>query len=421
MTRYVFILLLLIFTSPLFSQTISSIEFSGLRRTKESFLFSRIDLSIGDVFNEEDVKQNAQYLRNLNLFHAVEHSIDSSLTGIKITFIIEEARYVYPIISLGGFSGKFNMQLGVGDLNFRGKAQQIGFIYQYYDRHSFTFYQNALLHQNRKTGHEFSLSKRSTLEPLYFGNMSSVFNFDNYNISVGGFYWFNRFIRAGIGGMYMYEQYENRGSQIITPGKTFNVGDNFYFQKIQARAQASYTNINYFFERRNGFENTLFSEYIATLGSKQPAFIKVTNEFKYYQFIGKSGNLNLRSRIGLSTNNDSPFSPFVIDGFLNVRGSGDRVARGTGEFIMNLEYMHTVWRNKIFFLMVNTFADVGYLRPPGQNIATTFDDTNAHYFYGLGLRIQSRKFYNTTLRFDYGFSAKDTTRNGLTFGFGQFF
>lgn len=402
--------------------TISSISFETLTRTKPDFLLSRLDFQTGDSVSLEEVEKNTQYLRNLNLFLSVDFKVDSlSNSKIGLIFILEEASYVYPIFSIGGFDEKLNLLLGVGDINFLGKAQHIGFIYNYYDRHSFTFYQNAPMHKNRRTGHEFVLGKRSTLEPLYFGSASSRFNFDNYHVSIGGYLWVNRFLNFGLGTMVMYENYENREVAIITPGKTFAVGDQFNFWKLQVRANATFNAINYFFERRNGIKNTLYAENIATANNPNASFFKVTNELNFYKFIGKSGNLNLRNRIGIATNNNSPFSPFVIDGFVNVRGSGDRIARGTGEMILNLEYTHTVWRNKLCFVMVNSFFDMGFLRPPGEGFNKSFETSNSHAYYGAGLKIQSRKFYNTLLRLDFGLNTQNYKQNGFTFGFGHFF
>lgn len=404
------------------TQTISEIKFENVKRSNPQFLESRLDLIVGNVCDEEAVIRNVQYLTNLNLFLAVDYRIDSTENNtVNVCFIITEAVYIYPILLIGGFDNKLNLSVGVGDINFRGKAQSIGFIYQYYDRHSFSFYQAAAVHKNGKTGHDFSLGKKSTVEPLYFDTIKGIFNFDNYHVSIGGHYWFNRYLKLGVGGMLMYENYQNKGVEFETPDHVFDLEEKFNFLKYQLRTAFEYSNVNYSFERRQGIKNTVFVETIQTDGVPMASFLKVTNEFNAYKHLGKSGMVSFRNRLGIATNNDSPFSPFVIDGFVNIRGSGDRVARGTGEIIFNAEYLHTVWRNKWFYLMMNAFTDVGYLRPPGGSIASSFENQNAYYFSGIGLRIHSRKLYNTVIRLDYGFDLENLSNNGLTFGFGHFF
>lgn len=405
-----------------FSQEIKSIHFEDLKRTKSDFLARCIDLNSGDVFDEEEIKKNAQHLRNLNLFLTVEYRIvDIDSVSKAVYYTIEEANYTYPIFSFGGFDEKLNLTLGAGDNNFSGKAQSIGFLYQFYDRHSFKFYHNSMFLGKTKFGHELAIGKQSTLEPLYFGNTTSLFNFDNYHLSVGTYYWLSRNLKVGVGGMLMYENYKNRGIDLSMNGMEINFNDQFNFFKFQVRSVIHYNKLNYLYERRFGIQNTLFAETIQTEGYPLASFFKASNDFKYHQLIGKSGNLNFRNRIGLATNNDSPFSPFVIDGFINVRGSGDRVARGTGELIFNIEYVHTILRHKWFYCMLNAFSDIGYLRAPGKGIMEMFEQQNAYYFSGVGVRFHSRKLYNSLIRIDYGFNLQNTTQNGLIFGFGHFF
>ena len=401
------------------AQTVNSVKFEGLTRTRESFLRSLILCKEGSQFDTIQIRKDEQELKNLQLFFEVDASwkevVDSSY---DITYTIREARYLYPIFSIGGFQDQFKLIAGANHINISGKGDQFGAQYQYYDRHSFSVFYNAPRHKNLKTGHETSFSKYSTVEPLYFSDTVSIFNFDNYALSVGGFYWITRNLKVGLGGMGMYERYMKTDSAFIDIGGGMT---DFRFYKYQIRTQLTYNKINQHFEFRDGIANNLFFETIQTHRFPEASFFKATNEFKWLKRTSYRGNLGFRSRLGIATNNFSPFAPFVIDGFINVRGSGNRVARGTAELIGNLEYRFSFLPNKWFFFQAVAFTVYGSLRPPGESFASMFEEQNQYFFLGGGLRVHTRFLYNMTLRLDYSFSPVDASQRGFTFGFGQFF
>jgi outer membrane protein insertion porin family len=419
-----------LFLAQNFGQIVRQISFENLTETNVNFLKNHIDTKENTILDEKQIKNDVQLIKNLNLFLAVDYkTIQNSDSSVNVIFIIKESKYLYPIFTLGGFGKKINFSLGFGHINFRGRAQSLGFFYQFYDRHSFNIYHNVPFHKNTKTGHDFSLGIKGTIEPLYFSNEARQFKYDNYHISLGAHRWLNRFIKFGFGGMSMYELYQNNQptksiNEIATDGTSaspYETSKRFSLFKIQARSFLSYTRVNYMFERRSGLSATLFAENIQTFRVKDASFFKLTNDLSLFRIVGKNGNIAFRNKIGISTNNDSPFSPFVIDGYVNIRGSGDRVARGTGELIFNLEYQYTVWRHKYFVLQTNTYADVGYIRSAGAKIKTAFQSNNSYYFSGIGVRLQSRFLYNTTLRIDYGANLKNASNRSFTFGLGHFF
>jgi outer membrane protein assembly factor BamA len=421
--RILFLCLISICQLELTAQQLVAVDFQNLRRTNPEFLLNCLDIELGQKVDSIALEKCLQDLRNLNLFLTIDASmvlLDSS--NVKLVFNCKESNYTYPIFSIGGFDQKLNLSLGAGDINFRGRAESFGFLYQYYDRHSLRLYHSSLFLGSSKFGHDLSLGKLSTVEPLYFNDRTNLFNFDNYHASLGVHYWFTRHFRIGMGGMFMYERYVNRGEDVLFDG--FEIRNNrlIEFFKYQVRAYAQWNKINFLYERRSGFQNTLFGETITTVDYEDLLFTKVTNELKYYALVGKRGAVNLRNRIGISSNNEGPFSPFVIDGFVNIRGSGDRVARGTGEVILNAEYTHTIVDHDWFYLMTNTFVDIGYLRPPGGSFDfNPQNNSNAFYYSGMGLKIQSKKFYNSLIRLDYGFNINNIAQSGFIFGFGNFF
>ena len=94
-------------------------------------------------------------------------------------------------------------------------------------------------------------------------------------------------------------------------------------------------------------------------------FTKVDITYKGYHLINKKGNLAYHARLGFANNVFSPFSPYVLDGFVNVRGIGNRVARGTAEVCINTEYRQELIEHKWFILQGVGFTDIASLRDAG--------------------------------------------------------
>ncbi|MBL1280804.1 MAG: hypothetical protein COA33_011045 [Fluviicola sp.] len=418
MSQRIFLIfyLIIIACSNTHATTVGRVDFEGLAKTNPDYLISLLDTKVNDEYDSAIVAQDVFLLRNLNLFFEV-HSEVSLLSDstMSVVFVIREARYLYPIFSISGFDDQLKINAGFNQINFLGRVQNFGAVYQYYDRHSFSVFHSQKRHSNKLTGHEASLSKYSTVEPLYFKDTVSSFNFDNYAASAGLFFWLNNYLRASIGGQYMYERYEQIDSAILDYIMPFN------FNKFQVRTSLDYNKIEYVYELLEGVKYQLFAEYIGTNNFPDARFFKTTAQVSMYKMFGNNGNLALNTKFGISTNNFSPFSPFVLDGFLNVRGVGNRVERGTAEWIINVEYRHTVYRNDYFSIQGVVFTDYGAIRAPGERLSTFFNQPETHLFSGGGIRFRLKKWYNTSLRVDYSVNVTNTKQQGLTFGFGQFF
>ena len=421
----VLIVVFLAWGNSVFSAPLTSVNFEGLTKTKKDFLQQLIKSKIGLEYDSLTVLKDEQALKNLNLFFSVNSKTiyNDSLLGYDLTFIIKEANYVYPFISVSGFEDAFKVQLGINSNNWRGRNQTIGFLYQYYDRHSISVYQKTPRHKNGKTGHEISLSKYSTIEPLYFENTSGEFNFDNYSISLGGYYWLSPKWVANIGGMLMREEYKQLNE--LAPGATFkhyvfSKDRSFSLSKHQVRSGLTFNNVNQHFEFFNGLRVDLYGEVIQTKGNENASFIKSLVGIRYYKRFGK-GNLAFKYSLGIATNNESPFSPFVLDGFLNVRGIGNRTSRGTAENIINMEYRHSIITNKYLILQMIAFTDIGSLREPGADLETLYYRERMNYYSGVGIRVHSKIFYKAIFRVDYATNLQNTNERSFSFGLGQFF
>lgn len=396
---------------------VKEIHYKGLKQTSPEYLQSITYHKLGVHYNDSIWKNDIQLIKNTNLFFEVTWTMREVDNYLILTVELNESTYIVPIFDINAISSNFKLQMGANNINWLGRNYTLGGFYQYYQRHSFKIYNIAPRHLNRKTGHEIILGSYATIEPLYFDSTKSDFNYDNYSISVGGFYWLDDFNRFSLGGMLMQEHYENIEMRV----GDYDIGFTLDMFKYQLRGFFEHKRVNLHHQYFDGLYYQLFLENIETKDYPEASFFKVMARLKYYKRLGKHGNLASNIDVGFATNNDSPFSPFVLDSYLNVRGIGNRVARGTAQIIGNLEYRHTIWTNKLFYLQTNVFTDFGCLRPPGQSFTEMFESSNYALYSGLGLRIHTRKIYNTVFRFDYGFNTAYFSQSGFVFGVNQFF
>ncbi len=407
------------------SQTVSGIRFEGLVHTQEDYLRKIILIEEGDQLDTNLINESVFLLRNFNLFFEVESDYFVSGNTCEVVFHIKEANYLYPIFSVSGFGDQIKLRAGANHINFLGRVQSCGVLYQWYDRHSFSLFHTMNRHANQTTGHTLAIAKYSTLEPLYFTQDSqqndtvSQFNFDNYSVSGGGHYWIRPFLNTGLGGAYMFETYLQRDNAFALPG-----GDRFSFHKHQLFGSVTMNRVEGIYEKRKGMYAQLYGEWIHTYTNEfmNAGFFKASGNVRWYQLLGKRGNVALQSRIGLSTNNNSPFAPFVLDGFVNVRGIGNRVERGTAELIANAEYRFTLFTNRWITLQAAAFSDFGTLRAPGDPLSNLFLDAEQNVFVGSGMRVHLNVGYKTSMRVDYSLNPMNGAKlSGFTFGFDQFF
>jgi outer membrane protein insertion porin family len=195
----------------------------------------------------------------------------------------------------------------------------------------------------------------------------------------------------------------------------------FSFFKHQLHSSLNFTKIENTFERKQGSTGMIYGEWIHTYTEDAPSFMKLLLECSWHKLVGERGNLSSRAQFGLSTNNFSPFAPFVLDGLINVRGIGNRVERGTASLVLNTEYRHTFWKHDYVTVQAAGFVDYGTLRTPGDDFEDFLTRDEQNIFTGIGIRAHLNVFYKISLRIDYSINPTDITQRGFTFGFGQFF
>ncbi|MEO0731542.1 MAG: outer membrane protein assembly factor [Bacteroidota bacterium] len=359
-----------------------------------------------------------QQLLNLPPFTNVNWTLETTAGDTTVVWATEEGRTVFPLLNFGGVRGNTFYMVGFNDIHFRGRGQQLTAFYQNNDgQHNYYLaFRNPHLRGNR-WGYRLETRRYAAIEPLYF---PQEVNYRYANLSTGGegTYSLDPRQELSLGGSLFRETYQKLDSEPETaPGP-----DNASLLKLLLKTGYRRDRIDYHHERLVGTHHQITVQYVRSFADRTDFFIG-WHDFRYYRLLGKKGNLAARLRTGISSNQDSPFAPFVLDSQVNIRGSGNRIDRGTAQLILNLEYRRTVWRDarERFAVQLVGFSDLGTWRNPGGELVDLWEEENLRHFIGGGLRLIGLKAFNAAVRVDYGVDIRDTQERGLVVGFGQYF
>ncbi len=399
---------------------IVDVEFTGLRKTKRSYLQHFIKTESGGILDSSRLMRDSQELRNLLYFSHVEYKVRDTLGGKKVVFNFKEKITFLPIFGFNLSEENRNITIGFNDFHCTGRGILARVVYQYYDRHSI---QTTLFNPyigGSKWGGGFEFARYATIEPTYFPEGTVFYDFTLWKAGLLAQYEINLQQRVGVGIHYLFEDYFRNTERNIAA--VMEAPDHREFHKMLYQV---YYNINRVDVEQlhylDGFRTNTFVDMATTFGLSG-LFYKLVNETMLYKRVRRRGNWAGRFRLGIAENEFSPFPPFVQDSYTNVRGVGNRSTRGTAELTINNEYRHLLASWKWLAVQGVGFVDYSALRLPGSTISNTFNGGAHQELYGgVGLRLHLVNFFGGTLRVDYGFDLLNGRKGEFVVGLGQYF
>jgi hypothetical protein len=389
--------------------SIDSVGFRGIdpKTSKQCLVWCQ--QTVAAPKDSSDLNKMRQVLLNTRIFAKVNYSLETTENKTILWFDCDKIVTLLPIVNLGNVRGNPFCQLGVRELNF---AHRLG-AFKLYDivmnsRHSF-YHSVELPYVNKtKWGISWKLNWASTLEPIYFSDKEVLHEYNAKQAFAGVFYQFkpNNSVFSEVG--YINQAYVNDNLNIYRKEKGF-----------QLKLSHSIQHINYKSLYLDGWG--VEAETKSTFGSLIPFFQQSIITGIYYKQVGRLGDFAMRTKLGLTSNKLGVYGPFTLDSYLNLRGAGTKIDRGTGQLVLNLEYRQTLLQHKKFCVQTLAFTDFGTWRKPNQRIADMFTKDAAMGFYGLGARLFFTQVYDLIIRVDYGVSMSDLNQRGLVLGLGQYF
>ena len=396
---------------------VEGLTFDGIKWTKLNYLQRFIKTRQGDTVSTGRIKKDVQRLKNLAAIANAYAIVDTLEDGdIRINYYMTENWTLYPLINFGGITDNFWYQLGFEDANWLGTGSQIKAYYlNNQGRHNFQLFYRVPYLLGSQWGFSVTAFHFASLEPFFFPEGAVNYNYDN--TSLGGTVTYELEIdhNMEIGAFYFIEKHTRLPDQEI-----FNSPESLQNPKWLYKVIHRIRKLNYHYFYLNGWSNTFRYETVYNIDFGDWFHLAFT-DFHYYHRFGQRGNFAGRVRFGISTNSTSPFAPFLLDSQINIRGSGNRVDRGTGVVTLNLEYRQTVFENGLFAVQLVGFSDAGTWRNPGGQWADLLDRNNFRHFAGGGVRLIYKRAWNAILSADYGVDLYDFKQNGPVLYIGQYF
>ena len=400
------------------SRTIDQLQFEGLKKTQSSFLLHFLKSLPGTSITEKSIQKDVQMLKNISGIGNASYSIDTTGKETKLIYQVEEVKTLLPIVNFGGIKGNLWFQVGFTDINWRGKGQSLSGYYQNNDRrHSGQIFYKIPWYRGKPWGFSASLTKWSSREPVFFPEGTVNYDYDNNSIALSVIRHFGFYRNLELGGTFFIEKYTKSELQFLDtpPGPA-----TFRQPKYLSKLEYSENFLNYHLFYLKGYSWRLAMQNVYNTVDKD-WFNTLQFQGRSFKRFGHRGNLAMRLRLAISTNNETPFAPFVVDSHVNLRGVGNRIDRGTGQVVFNAEYRQTVYNSSRWGGQLVAFSDIGTWRNPGGNFSDLYDSENFRHFIGGGFRIIYQKVFGAILRVDYGFDVFNKNQNGIVIGLGQYF
>jgi len=412
---------ILCFTCQLYAQDniVADLKVQGNKKLKASFVKKASSIRSGAVLDSSVIESDIKLLKRLpSVAHAYYQVFKSDDNTYNVFYNIEENFTIIPSANVYTTNDdEFAYRLGLYEFNLLGQNMTFGGFYQkdIYSSYALNFRAPFLF--SRNFGIAINYQDLTTQEPVFFDNTTADYKYNNESIEVLGLVQLNFTNRFEVGVNYFTEDYEYKFGA-TNP----NVPQELKVHKLLYKLIYEHNNLDYDYHYVEGFRSILNFQYVTSRDEAQlPAFVIGWNDFQYFKRLGKNGNWASRLRLGLATNNDTPFAPFAVDNNLNIRGVGNTIDRGTGAIVLNTEYRHTLYEKDWFVMQGNTFLDAGSWRNPGGDLGDFGESQNLRVYPGLGLRFIHKKIFNAIFRIDYGFGITQGATNGLVFGIGQYF
>jgi outer membrane protein assembly factor BamA len=411
-----------LFSFNTFSQqfVVADLKVQGNKKLKASFVKKVSTIKSGSILDSLVIEADIRRLKRLpSVAHAYYQVFKSDENQYNVFYNIEENFTIIPSVNVYTTNDdEFAYRLGVYDYNLFGKNIIFGGFYQkdVYSSYAINFRAPYLF--TNKMGLAINYQNLTTLEPVFIKGEPepSDYRYNNTSFEILGLYEINFQNKLDMGINYFTEDYRYK-SGATNP----NVPQELNVHKWLAKGIYEYNNIDYFYQYLSGFRSVFNFQYVTSTNNMLPDFFIGWNDLHFFKRVKEKGNLAIRLRMGLATNDETPFAPFSVDNNVNIRGVGNTIDRGTGVVVLNTEYRYTLYEKNWFVLQSNMFVDCGTWRNPGGGFEDFTNSDNIKVFPGLGLRFIHKKIFNAIFRIDYGHGITKDQSKGLVFGIGQYF
>ena len=422
-----FFLFFILVSSKVASQNkfkVESLNFEGLKKTKESFLTRIAKVKPGKETDSITIIADIERLKRIDGIAFADYKVESEGTdGYKITYVIEENFSIIPGVRIGqAADDSFSYRFSVFEFNGLGRNIIFGGFFKKEVFNGFGVYLEHPYLFTNKLGLGVNYIDDSTQQPIFFDpnnvDNNTDFIFTNKGFEAILFYELNFKNRFEFGVRTSGEDYVllRKGNEGTTNTPQPSI------KRTAFKGSHEYVDLNFQYQNVSGFRNLFEVNFFNTSNAFLQTDFIVNNTTQYFARVGSKGNFATQLQLQFSNPiKNSPFAPLIIDNQLNTRGAGNAEDRGSAIIALNSEYRHTLLEKGWFVLQGNGFIDVSGVQRPEANFNDVFSANTTRVYSGLGVRFIHKYIFNAVLRFDYGVNLNGNGGNGFVFGIGQYF
>lgn len=409
--------LILCTSVPAFPQRIADVTFSGSFRIKEWILLNEIEMKPGAEFSPEEWELDRKRLASLAIFAEVATDTISTADGITVAYYLKEQWTLIPHLNVGGEIDNIDIEIGLSDKDFLGFYVEPGVMYSHFeDRSSYHAWLNSPRAIGTRYALSLSVSETHSREPADIRNEVERYHYDVKKTSVGARVSrrFTERFSCGIG-LSLHDEHYRMEPYYVAP-LTLPVSRDQ--KRIRPTGNMTFGRIYY---------DRFFSDGRSlTVGGDLIAFDLDDYRFKYWLFYMQARSYvdfdkrwNICNRLFFGTSKiDDVFPTYAITGFSNVRGTEDRVSRGSKIWYSNNEVRLKVYEDKWFHGQLAAFVDFGDAWEDRRSLMDVVSES--YMTCGAGLRLGYFRFYNAIGRVDFAYNTNTGTWT-IYVSAGQFF
>ena len=278
MFKNIFFFLFLSFSSLIFSQEeiIIDIKIQGAKKTDTFFLKQILKTKKGRALDSITLQRDIIRLKRLPaISHAYFQVITSKEKTHTVLFHIEENGTLIPNINIWTTTNKtFSYKIGLYEYNLFGKNITLGGFYQNNGFNSYAVNFRAPFLFSEKWGLGLNFKNWKSEEPLYFGNETANYLYNNVSYEVLGLHRFNLKNRLQFGVTFFNEKY-----QYLSGATATEIPQKLDLDKVLYKLVYEHIDLEHYYQYIQGFKNVLHTQYVTANSAFQKDFFITWNDF----------------------------------------------------------------------------------------------------------------------------------------------
>jgi outer membrane protein assembly factor BamA len=387
--------------------TISAIQFSGNKVTKDRVLLQELTIKVGDPVEQEKLLASRQSIMDLGLFLSV--TVDVNESGV-VVFTVKEKHYVLllPRFSHDSDTNKINPGARLTINNVGGLNQRLKLTYSRSDPEDadqgnqdelgVEFYYPKIQGSKYNLNTSFNIVK-APLQSLQSGAVVAEYDKRDLEFRFLVSRWWRKTAPSSgwLTGVGMH--LEKHDYQYISGINDLFIDDH----ALGVIGEIAYMDVRDYLYSRSGVQYGYSIEHgLKFLGSDYPYTRHLLYYRRYMPLSRPHHNLNIQARLGFSDGDSNNLGEdvFEINGYGDLRAYKDQVS-GDAFALLNIEYLRPLMgRNQMRGLL---FVDAGNAYASNSDV----DLSDLKWATGLGLRWLIKGYVDLDLSLEYAFNLED--------------